>query len=90
MFGFSLRNLIIGLVMAGLGVAMVKYTFQLVNITGTQGWLERYTGSGSTYGIYKIVGVLVALIGLILASGLGNAFMDTLFSPLRSIFHPFD
>jgi uncharacterized membrane protein len=83
--GFSFSNLIIGLVITALGVLMVKYTFWLVNTTGPQGWLERYTGSGSTYGIYKIVGVL-AVFGLMLTTGLGGYALDFLFSPLRGLF----
>ncbi len=88
MFGFSLTNLFIGLGMAVAGVAMVKFTFQLVNMTGAQGWLERYTGSGSTYGVYKIFGVVLAIVGLMVASGLGTNVMEFFFSPLKHLFKP--
>lgn len=86
---FSFNNLLIGLVITALGVLMVKYTFWLRNTTGSQGWLERFTGPGSTYGIYKIVGVLVAFVGLMVATGLGDNLMEFLFSPFRSFFTPF-
>jgi hypothetical protein len=85
---FSLNNLIIGLVMTVLGVLMVKYTFWLANTTGAQGWLERFTGPGSTYGIYKIVGVLVAFIGLMIATGLGTPVAEFFFSPIKNMFTP--
>lgn len=86
MFSFSLQTVVTGLIMTVLGALMVKYTFWLVNTTGPQGWIERYTGSGSTYGIYKIVGVLVCLLGLLIATGLGNNAMEFIFSPLKGIF----
>lgn len=89
MFSFSISHLLIGLVMVGLGVLMVKFTYQLTNFTGAQDWLERYTGSGSTYGIYKIVGVLLALAGLMFATGLGNGLMEFFFSPLKGLFKGF-
>lgn len=88
MFSFSLQNVLIGLVMTMLGALMVKYTFWLVNTTGPQDWIERYTGGGSTYGIYKIFGVILAIIGLMIATGLGNNVMEFLFSPLKSLFAP--
>ena len=85
---FDPGHIIIGLIMAGLGVAMVKYTFQLVNITGNQQWIEKYAGGGSTYGVFKLFGVLLAIAGIMFATGFGNNLMDFLFSPLKSIFRP--
>jgi hypothetical protein len=86
MFSFSLQTVVIGLIMSVLGVLMVKYTFWLVNTTGPQGWIERYTGGGSTYGVYKILGVIVAILGLMVATGLGNSVMGFLFAPFTSLF----
>jgi hypothetical protein len=85
---FSVSNLFIGLAMVGAGVLGVKFTFQIVNMTGSQDWLERYTGSGSTYGVYKIVSVLLIFIGLLVATGFGDNFMNFIFSPLKSVFQP--
>lgn len=83
---FSIQGLLIGLTMAGLGVLGVKYTFWLHNATGPQDWLERYTGSGSTYGIYKIFCTLLVIIGLLVATGFGDNVMSFFFSPLLNIF----
>ena len=85
---FNLGHLLIGIIMIAGGIAMVKYTFQLTNITGRQDWLERYTGSGSTYGVYKLFGVFLVLVGILFATGFGNNVLDFLFSPLRSVFRP--
>lgn len=84
--GFSVSHLIIGLVMAGLGVAMVKFSFKLLTITGQQDWLEKYTGAGSTNGMYKLFGVALILLGLLFGTGFGNDVMNFLLSPFSGIF----
>ena len=85
---FSFSHLLIGLAMIAGGFAMVKYTFKLLNITGPQQWMERYTGSGSTYGMYKLAGVAIIIMGILFATGFGNNLMDFIFSPLKGIFKP--
>jgi hypothetical protein len=85
---FNIGHILIGLFMTAAGVVIVKYTFKVVNITGRQDWLERYTGSGSTYGMYKLFGVFLVIIGILFATGFGNNVVDFLFSPLKSVFHP--
>lgn len=85
---FNTAHILVGLGFVAAGAAMVKYTFQMVNITGTQDWIENITGTGSTYGVYKIFGVLLVVAGLMFATGLGNNLLDFLFSPLRHIFSP--
>jgi hypothetical protein len=86
---FSFTGLLIGLGMIIVGVLGVKFTFQIVNTTGNQDWIERFTGSGSTYGIYKIFSVFLILLGLLVATGFGNNVMEFLFSPFKSLFTPF-
>ena len=85
---FNLGHILIGLFMVGAGILFVKYTFRIVGMTGNQDWLERYTGSGSTYGIFKLFGVFLVIIGVLFATGFGNNVLDFLFSPLKSVFHP--
>jgi hypothetical protein len=85
---FSFTNLIIGLAMIAVGILMVKYTFWLANTTGPMQWLERYTGGGSTYGIYKLFGVILAILGLLIATGFGDNVMGFIFSPLKGVFSP--
>lgn len=83
---FSIKGLIIGLGMMAFGLLGVKYTFWLHNFTGPQGWLERYTGSGTTYGIYKIFSTLLIAIGILVATGFGDNVMSFLFSPFLNLF----
>ncbi len=83
---FTFKGLFIGIAMMGLGVLGVKYTFWLHNFTGPQSWLERYTGSGSTCGVYKILSALLVITGILVATGFGGAVMSFLFAPLLNIF----
>ena len=50
--------------------------------------LERYTGSGSTYGIYKIFFTLLVVTGILFATGFGDDVMNFFFSPLARLFNP--
>jgi hypothetical protein len=83
---FTLNGFLIGLTMIGLGILGVKYTFWLHNLTGPQTWLENYTGSGSTYGIYKIASVFVVIVGILWATGFGHDFMSFLLTPIINTF----
>lgn len=85
---FSFTQLIIGVVLVVLGVLTVKYTYPLVNMTGRQDWIENITGAGTTYGVFKLMGVALVLLGLLIATGFGNDVLNFIFSPLRKIFTP--
>lgn len=85
---FTLSGFFIGLTMVGLGVLGVKYSFWIHQQTGAISSLERYTGSGSTYGIYKIVSTLLIIVGILWASGFGHNVMSFLFAPIAGLFHP--
>jgi hypothetical protein len=85
----NLGNIFIGLLAAGLGVLGVVYTFPIMNFTGRQQWLEKYTGQGTTYFVYKIVFLALALFGILYATGFGDDFLMWLLSPLKSVFQPY-
>ncbi len=84
----SWSSFIIGILVAGAGAAALKYNYQLVNMTGQQDWIENLLGGGSTYFVYKIVAVLVAVGGVIYAAGLGDAVFGWLLTPLKGTFGP--
>ena len=85
---FTLSGFITGTIMTVLGLLGVKYTFWIHRVTGAQDWLERYTGPGSTYGIYKIFFALLVLMGILFATGFGHNVMSFFFSPLTHLFKP--
>jgi hypothetical protein len=79
-------QILIGAVLAALGVLAVKYTFWLTNLTGNLGFAERYLGAGGTYSFYKLAGVVLAIFGLMYATGLGTPVLEWLLSPLAQFF----
>ena len=83
---FSVSGLITGLIMIALGILGVKYSYWLHQQTGPIAGLEKYTGSGSTYGIYKIGSTLLVIVGILWATGFGYNVMNFIFSPLAGIF----
>jgi hypothetical protein len=85
---FSFSHLLIGLGFIAAGILFVKYTFQIMNMTGRQDWIEKYTGGGTTYGIFKLFGVVLVFVGILFATGFGNNLLNFLFAPLRHIFAP--
>jgi hypothetical protein len=48
--------LIIGL---PLGVALVKYSYQITQVFGHNSLAERYIGEGGTYTMWKLLGLVV-------------------------------
>ncbi len=83
---FSLSGLLIGATMVGLGILGIKYTFWIHNQTGPVGFIEKYTGSGSTYGVYKILSVFLVIIGILWATGFGHNVLEFIFAPFLNIF----
>jgi hypothetical protein len=79
---FSFGNFIVGLIVAALGVLFVKYNYQIVGMTGRQDWIENTLGAGSTYFVFKIMGVIVIFGALLYGTGLLEPVMGWLFSPL--------
>jgi hypothetical protein len=85
---FTFGHLVTGLLLIVAGVLIVKYTFQLANMTGRLDWVESKLGSGSTYFVYKLLGLAVIVVGFLYATGLAVPFFTWLFGPLRSVFAP--
>lgn len=83
---FTWRDFLIGIGLVGGGVLMVRYAFWLRNLTGPQQWLEGVTGPGTTYGMYKIFGVLVCLVGFMMATGLGSSILSFFLTPFINTF----
>jgi len=48
-----------------LGIGLIKYSFQLTQIIGSNYYAERYLGSGGTYTMWKLLG-LALIIGVVI------------------------
>ncbi len=76
-------NIFIGILMTVAGCFLVIKTEWFLQNFGRIGWFEDKLGSegGSRLG-YKIVGILLIVIGIIVMTGSGSAFGEWLLSPL--------
>ncbi|NTU99000.1 hypothetical protein HGA64_03270 [Candidatus Falkowbacteria bacterium] len=82
-------RIFLGLLVAVIGIAMVIKTEFLVNNFGRIPFFDKYLGSeGGTRLGYKLIGILVGFIGILLATNLFNNFMEWVLSPLTSVSKP--
>lgn len=82
----SLNGMLEGLLLVAAGVLGLRFTYQILNFTGSQDWIESKLGSGSTYGVYKFASLILVIAGLLAASGLGHPVANWLLSPLKGLF----
>ncbi len=82
-----LQHIFYGLILVALGVVTLRFNFQIVQNTTRLAWFEEHLGAGSTFLVYKIGSVGMVLFGILLMTGLSGAFLDWLFSPVRSLFN---
>ncbi len=68
-----LSRILIGLVIAAVGVAVVFYSQGIVDFFGDVEWADRHLGSSQFF--YKLVGVCITLIGFLVMTDLWNTFL---------------
>jgi len=52
-----------------LGFVIMIYRYQIKQFTGNIQWAEQYLGSGGTYNLYIIVGLVISIVSLMYALG---------------------
>jgi hypothetical protein len=67
-------RLLIGIVMAAVGIGFVLKTESVVGFFGPVEWAERHVGSTGMF--YKLVGVLVIFLGFLWVTNLWDAFLS--------------
>jgi len=82
-------HIILGLIITGAGVALVVQSEWFLNNFGRISWFEDKLGTegGSRLG-YKLVGIIMIVVGIIILTGSGNDFMGWLLSPLLQYSQP--
>jgi len=82
-------HIILGLLITAAGVSLVIQTEWFLNNFGRIAWFEDKLGTegGSRLG-YKLVGIVLIFIGIIVLTGSGNSFMAWLVSPLTQYNQP--
>ncbi|MBU2612875.1 hypothetical protein KJ925_00250 [Patescibacteria group bacterium] len=80
--GIFLRTLI-GLAIASAGTFMVLKTRVILGFFGPVAWADAKLGGGGSNLFYKLIGIVIALIGFLVATNLWEAFLQ---ATLGSIF----
>jgi hypothetical protein len=82
-------QIILGAIMIAAGAGAVIKTEWIINNFGRMAWFEEKLGSdgGSRLG-YKLIGIVVLIIGVIVMTGSGDSFMAWLLSPLLKYSQP--
>ncbi|MHB8904072.1 MAG: hypothetical protein ACYC40_03140 [Patescibacteria group bacterium] len=82
-------HIILGIIITAAGTYLVIKTEWFLNNFGRLSWFEEKLGSegGSRLG-YKLIGIILIFIGIIVLTGSGNAFMMWLVSPLTQYNQP--
>lgn len=82
-------QIIVGILMTLAGASLVLKTEWYLQTFGRIAWFDEKLGSegGSRLG-YKLMGVLVLFIGIILMTGSGDSFMGWVVSPLTKYSNP--
>ena len=71
-------RILLGLLLIVVGFFMVWKTVAFQDFFGANAWAERTLGSGGTNTFYKILGVLVAFLGMLIATDLISGIMESL------------
>lgn len=60
-----LARLLVLLAAIGLGILIERFTERIVNFVGYSGWAEEKLGVGGTYTMWKLIGLIVIIGGLL-------------------------
>ena len=69
-------RILLGIAIAGIGFHMVWKTTFYLGFIGRMEWAERKLGGGGSNLLYKLIGIAVCMIGIIVATNLWNAFLQ--------------
>lgn len=76
-------HLLIGIAVAAVGVVFVMRTRDILDFFGPIDWAEQHLGGSSMF--YKLLGVVLSLIGFIVATDLWDAFLNATIGQLFSV-----
>lgn len=60
---------LIGLMVIGLGVVILKYTRQTYEFVGSFSWAEKFFGIGGTITALKLIGLVFIIVGTLYGLG---------------------
>lgn len=72
----TVLRILIGLGLVGFGAFMVIRTATIVAFFGVVDWAEAKLGGGGTNLFYKLIGIVLCIVGFIVATNMWNAFLQ--------------
>ena len=82
-----LGQILLGLLMIGAGVLLLKYNYQVANNLRIS-FAEQHMGGGGSYSLWKIIAILVVIAGLTVMFGIWDNILGGLLSPLTNVLSP--
>lgn len=81
-----ISRIFFGLLAIVVGTLGLRYNFAMTNTFPRLEFFERNLGAGSSYGIYKILCLVLVIGGILFMTGFGPGFVSWLLSPLAGLF----
>ena len=69
-------RVLLGLSIAGVGLFFTIKTSSIVDMFGSVDWAEQKLGGGGTNLFYKLLGIVITLLGFIVATNFWNALLE--------------
>jgi hypothetical protein len=69
-------RILIGVILVALGAVLVIRTNSFMDFFGSMDWADRYLGGGGSRLMYKLIGIVLCLVGFMVATNLWNAFLQ--------------
>lgn len=79
-------NFITGLIIAGVGLASLRYNYSIVGVFGRNNFIESKLGPGTTYPFFKLMSILVIFFGVTMAVSLHDNLLNFLLAPVTNLF----
>jgi hypothetical protein len=83
-----IQRILVGLIIIAAGIITLKFNFQIIGWTGGWDFIDSKLGSGSTYGVLKLLSLLLIVGGLLYATGLLGYLLGPWLRPLAQFFFP--
>lgn len=82
-------NILVGLIILAIGAAITIYSEKVMSAFGRIAFFETHLGTdgGSRLG-YKLLGILIAFLGILVITNLIGDFLSWILGPLIRLGHP--
>ncbi len=69
-----LLRIVVSLVVIFIGVVLLARSYKVVHMIGTNNWAEQHLGSGGSYTLVKLIGLVFIILALLTMFGIIKPF----------------